>query len=73
MSPEGQAVIAENRTMTFYSGTENSRIFDVDVVFTALKEVTFEDHQDAVIGMRLSPSFDEKNGGMPVNAEGLRG
>lgn len=73
ISPEGQPVIAEDRTMTFYSGTENARIFDVDVAFTALQEVIFEDHQDAVIGIRLSPQFDEKNGGMPVNAEGLRG
>lgn len=73
ISPDGDVVIVEDRTMTFYSGTKNARIVDVDVVFTALKEVMFEDHQDAVIGIRLSPAFDEKNGGMPINAEGLRG
>ncbi|HEU0119632.1 MAG TPA: PmoA family protein [Bryobacteraceae bacterium] len=73
IAPDGPAVVAEKRSMTFYGGIPNARIFDIDVVFTARQEVTFDDHQDAVIGIRLSPAFDERNGGMPVNAEGLRG
>lgn len=48
-------------------------MIDLDVTLTAREPVTFEDHQDAIIGIRLAPAFDEKNGGMPMNAEAYRG
>ena len=73
INPEGIAVVAENRTMTFHAGRGAAHVLDVDLTLTALVPVTFEDHQDAVIGMRLRPAFDEKNGGIAINAEGLRG
>jgi hypothetical protein len=73
IGPEGKTAIAEDRTMTFSAGAGGARILDVDLTLTAIQAVTFEDHQDALIGIRLSPAFDERNGGMPVNAEGLRG
>jgi hypothetical protein len=73
LSPESQVLITEDRTMTFRSGGTNAHIIDVDVTLTARRAVTFEDHQDAIIGIRLHPGFDEKNGGMAMNAEGFRG
>jgi len=59
--------------MIFHSGGAQAHILDVDATLTAREAVTFEDHQDAVIGIRLHPGFDEKNGGMAMNAEGYRG
>lgn len=73
INPEGAAVVTEDRTMTFYSGRGKAHVLDVDVTLTAMVPLQFEDHQDAVIGTRLRPAFDESNGGMAVNAEGLRG
>ena len=73
VSPEAQVLITEDRTMIFHSGVPNAHIVDVDVTLTARKAVTFEDHQDAVIGIRLHPGFDEAKGGMAMNAEGFRG
>lgn len=73
LSPEGELLITEDRTMTFYADATQANVIDVDATFTAHEAVTFEDHQDAVIGTRLRPAFDEKNGGMAINAEGFRG
>jgi hypothetical protein len=73
VSLEGESVLTETRTMTFYSEPRDCRMFDVDLHLRAKKAVKFEDHHDAVIGMRLGPAFDEKNGGHPVNAQGLVG
>lgn len=73
VSEHGESVVSEARTITFYAQPENVRMFDVDLHLRAKQQVTFEDHQDSVIGMRLAPQFDEKNGGMPVNAQGLSG
>ena len=72
LSPEAELLVTEDRSMTFRSGP-NANILDVDLTLTARKAVTFEDHQDAVVGIRLHPGFDEKNGGMAMNAEGFRG
>jgi len=73
VSPASQLLVTEDRTMIFYSGIPHGHIVDVDVTLTARKPVVFEDHQDAVIGIRLNPAFDEKKGGMAMNAEGFRG
>jgi hypothetical protein len=73
MSPEGKLLVVEDRTMVFQSAVPAANIIDVDAVLTARAAVTFEDHQDAVIGIRLHHGFDEKNGGMAMNAEGYRG
>lgn len=72
-SPEGKLLVVEERTMVFRPGGPRANLIDVDVTLTARETVTFEDHQDAVIGVRLAPAFDEKNGGTPMNAEGFRG
>lgn len=73
VAPEGDTVVTEDRTMTFYSGNGSAHVVDLDVTLTAQSIVTLEDHQDAVLGVRLSPAFDEKNGGIARNAEGLKG
>jgi hypothetical protein len=46
---------------------------DIDLRLKAIKLATFEDARDGIIGIRLAPAFDEKNGGIAVNAEGLHG
>jgi len=71
ISPDGIAVVTEIRTLTFYAAPKDGRMFDVDLRLRANRDLTFEDNDDTVIGMRLSPAFDEKNGGRPVNAQGL--
>lgn len=73
LSPEGKLLVTEDRKMLFHSGIPNANVMDLDIILTAKVAVTFEDHQDAVIGTRLRPEFDEKNGGMAINAEGFRG
>lgn len=73
LSPEGKLLVTEDRMMTFFAIGSAANVLDVDVTLTAREPVTFEDHQDAIIGIRLSPAFDEKNGGVPMNAEGYRG
>jgi hypothetical protein len=73
LSPERKLLVTEDRLMTFFAAGSNAHVLDVDVTLTAREAVTFEDHQDAIIGTRLAPAFDEKNGGMPMNAEGYRG
>jgi len=73
ISPDGIAVVTEIRTLTFYAAPKDCRMFDVDLHLRANRDLTFEDNDDTVIGMRLRPAFDEKSGGRPVNAQGLEG
>ena len=73
VSLEGESVLSETRTMTFYAEPKDCRMFDVDLHLRAKKDLTFEDHHDAVIGIRLRSAFDEKNGGLAANAQGAKG
>lgn len=73
ISPENQLVVTQEQAFTFHSGDKNVRLIDVDITLTARQAVTFEDHQDAVLGVRLGKAFEERNGGIATNAEGLRG
>jgi len=73
MSPEGDPVVTETRTITFYAALSDVRLFDIDLNLKARRGVTFEDHHDSVIGIRLGPAFDEKNGGKAINAGGREG
>jgi hypothetical protein len=70
LSPEGDLLVTEKRKMTFYAKPSDCRIVDVDLNLRARREVTFEDHQDSVIGIRLGPAFAEKNGGRAISARG---
>jgi Methane oxygenase PmoA len=73
VSQEGETVLSETRRMTFYAGPAGSRMFDIDLHLKSERDVTFEDHDDSIIAIRLGPAFDEKNGGKPVNAGGRTG
>ena len=73
VSLQGESVLTETRKMTFYASQADCRMFDVDLVLRAKVDLTFHDHHDAVIGIRLGPDFDEQNGGRPINAQGLEG
>jgi hypothetical protein len=70
ISQGGKPVIIERRKMTFYSEPANCRMFDIDLELEAVEKVTFEDHHDAVLGLRLALPFDDHYGGRLVNAEG---
>jgi hypothetical protein len=72
ISKEGATLLTEKRTMTFYAEPNDCRMFDVDVTLTARQDAIMEDNHDAIIGLRLGAAFDPKNGGLALNAEGLR-
>lgn len=75
ITPEGKNIIAESHSLQFSALTPTINAIDVDFTLTARgpDPILFEDHQDAVIGIRLGPAFDEKTGAYPENAEGYRG
>lgn len=70
---DGQPLIDETLTLTFYAEPSESRVFDVDMRLKAIKLATFEDGRDGVIGIRFAPAFAEDKSGKVVNAEGLEG
>jgi hypothetical protein len=73
ISPAGETVLVETRTMTARAGHGGERALDIDLSLTAKKASTFEDNHDAILGLRLGTAFEEKHGGRAVNAEGLSG
>ncbi len=72
LAPDGGTLIVERRRMIFYAQPADCRMFDVELELEAARKVTFEDHDDALIGMRLNPRFDESAGGLVVNAHGAQ-
>jgi hypothetical protein len=79
VSHEGKVWIVDRRTMTFYSKPLDSRMFDIDLELEATQNVTFEDQENAIIGLRLALPFDTHYDGWATNAaggvneEGVRG
>ncbi|MCX6604007.1 MAG: PmoA family protein [Acidobacteria bacterium] len=75
ITPEGKNIVAESHSLRFSALSATVNAIDVDFTLTArsAEPVLFEDHQDAIIGVRLGPAFDEKTGAYPENAEGYRG
>jgi hypothetical protein len=68
---EGDPLLTESRVMTFYADPA-LRTFDLDITLTAVKEVTFGDEKDGVLGIRLRPTLQEQGGsGVITNADGL--
>jgi hypothetical protein len=67
---DGKLVMVEKQRLTFYAGKNGTRTFDIDTTLTARQEVTFEDYDDATLGMRLGTPFEEKSGGVLKNAAG---
>lgn len=73
VSPTGEILLSEARTMTFRAPAPDQRIVDIDLRLVAKRLVTFEDDHDAILGLRLATPFEEPHGGRAVNAEGLAG
>jgi hypothetical protein len=73
VSLAGDALVREDRVMTFYSDP-TLRVIDLDVTLTALRDVTFGDKKDGFFGIRMRPALQEDTGsGHIVNADGLAG
>jgi hypothetical protein len=70
LNHDGKVWIVERRTMTFYSKPLDSRMFDIDLELEASEDVTFEDHESALIGVRLALPFDTHYDGWATNASG---
>jgi methane monooxygenase PmoA-like len=73
ISNEGQLWIVDRRKITFYTKPTDCRMFDIDIELEARESVTFEDVQDAILGVRLALPFDNHYGGQVTNAEGSVG
>ncbi|HZU27774.1 MAG TPA: PmoA family protein [Bryobacteraceae bacterium] len=67
--PQGKPVLAEDRTMTFYSDPR-LRTIDVDIVLTAAVDTTFYDDKDGAFAFRMADALNEDHTGTLVNAEG---
>ena len=70
ISQEGILWITERRKMIFYGKVANVRKFDIDTELEAVEPVTINDHQSAIIGLRLGLGFDTHYYGFVVNAAG---
>lgn len=67
---EGRPLLVERRRMTFHAKPETHRTLDIDFELEANEDVTFADHEGAVIGMRLALPFDTHYDGWAVNEAG---
>jgi len=72
LSPPGQAMLEETRTMTF-SGDARLRIVDVEIALKALIDTKFGDSKDGAFCVRLAEPLTEKNGGIITNSASGRG
>ena len=71
ITEDGKFVLIDRERFTFYAKPENCRMFDVELEYEATdQKFVFEDHKDAVLGLRLGLPFDDHYGGKLVNAEG---
>jgi hypothetical protein len=71
VSPTGDALVREDRIMTFHADPV-LRVIDLDVTLTTLRDVTFGDKKDGFFGIRMRPALQEDTGsGHIVNADGL--
>jgi hypothetical protein len=70
ISREGRLWLVERRTMTFYTNPAERRTFDIDLELEAMEPVTFDDQQNAIIGLRLALPFDTHYDGWVANAAG---
>ena len=71
LSPSGEAMLEETRTMTI-RGEGGLRVIDVDITLRALTKTVFGDAKDGVFGVRLAEALTEKNGGLITNSRGGR-
>jgi Methane oxygenase PmoA len=71
LSPTGEAMLEENRTMSFKA--DNAlRMIDIDLTLKALVDATFGDSKDGAFSIRLAEPLTEKNSGTITNSAGGR-
>ncbi len=70
--PTGKGLLAEQRTMTFYSHP-TQRWIDFDINLTALEDVTFGDTKEGTFAIRLTTSLEEKHTGKMRASDGREG
>lgn len=71
LSPSGDPILEETRTMVF-RGDATSRTIDIAIALKALTAATFGDAKDGAFCVRLAEPLIEKNGGAIVNSAGGR-
>jgi hypothetical protein len=67
-APNGDILLVETRTMTFYSDPQ-TRAFDFDATLSPQVEVKFGDTKEGMFAIRLAPGLQEDKGGKLVNAQ----
>jgi hypothetical protein len=81
VDPQGKALLAESRSMTFYA-EPGRRVIDFDITLTPVEKVTFGDTKEGTFAIRLAPQLEEptkeslatpKRTGLMVDSEGRRG
>ncbi len=73
-TPQGEPLLEESRTMTFYAGKGKSHVVDFDVTFKALADkVKFGDTKEGFFAIRLRDELIQRKGGTLVNADGKVG
>jgi hypothetical protein len=70
--PDGKALLAEHREMTFHRDPK-LRIIDFLVTLTAVGDVTLGDTKEGAFAIRLAESFTERRGLKIVDSEGRAG
>ena len=71
LSPSGEPLLEESRSMTF-RGDAKLRTIDVNLTLKAIVETTFGDSKDGAFSIRLADPLAEKNSGTILNSEGGR-
>lgn len=71
LSPTGDPILEETRTMTF-QGTATLRMIDADITLKAVVDTVFGDSKDGAFSVRLAEPLIEKNSESLVNSEGGR-
>ena len=71
-STSGKGLLAEKRTMTFYSHP-TQRWVDFDVTLTAMEDVVFGDTKEGMFAIRLTTELEEKHSGKMRTADGKEG
>jgi len=71
--PAGRVVLQQDETLTFYSEPRNCRMVDVTFVLRPKERLTFADHNDGILGLRLGAPFEERKGGKVSIFTGVQG
>ncbi len=73
LNPEGKAILAETREMSFYLH-KTLRIVDFDITFTAQTKVEFGDTKEGFFAVRIATPLEEAKGsGRMTSSEGKQG